>query len=559
LGYCSFARAITRARTAASGALVSALRAQKPLTRRNLRFDRVASMLEHEGAMQSLDRIARDVLDSLQEGCQVIDFDWRYLYVNDAQVEHGRLPREQLIGRTMMECYPDLEQQPFFEVLRRCMNERTRDRAEIEFIFADGTPGWFDLRIVPVPDGLCIISLDTSEERIARARLHGAEEQLRQSQKMEAVGVLAGGVAHDFNNLLSVIICYGDLSLAKLSPVDPLREDIAEIAKAADRAVVLTRQLLMFSRQQVLEPKVLRLNEVLAGMERMFQRILGADIDLVSLPGLALGRVKVDPSSLEQVIMNLVVNARDAMPQGGKLTLETGDVLLDEEYAREHLGVVPGPYVMLAVTDTGKGIDKATQARIFEPFFTTKPKGKGTGLGLSTAFGIVKQSGGSIWLYSEVGRGATFKVFLPSVDEPTTLLQAFDSPLTLRGNETILLVEDDDQVRAVTSGILQRNGYQVIEARNAGEALLQAETQQKIDLLLTDVVLPQMNGPELAKRLAPGRPAMKILCMSGYTDDSIVRHGVLESTMAFLQKPITMATLTAKVREVLDSGPPATR
>jgi two-component system, cell cycle sensor histidine kinase and response regulator CckA len=407
---------------------------------------------------------------------------------------------------------------------------------------------------------LCIISLDTSEERIARARLHSAEEQLRQSQKMEAVGVLAGGVAHDFNNLLSVIICYGDLSLAKLSPVDPLREDLAEIAKAADRAVVLTRQLLMFSRQQVLEPKVLRLDEVLGGMERMFQRILGADIDLVSLPAVALGRVKVDPSSLEQVIMNLVVNARDAMPQGGKLTLETGDVLLDEEYAREHLGVSPGPYVMLAVTDTGKGIDKATQARIFEPFFTTKPKGKGTGLGLSTAFGIVKQSGGSIWLYSEVGRGTTFKVFLPSVDEPTTLVQAFDSPLTLRGNETILLVEDDDQVRAVTSGILRRNGYQVIEARNAGEALLQAETQAKIDLLLTDVVLPQMNGPELAKRLAPERPAMKILCMSGYTDDSIVRHGMLESTMAFLQKPITMATLTAKVREVLDSGAaPATR
>jgi signal transduction histidine kinase/CheY-like chemotaxis protein len=504
--------------------------------------------------MQSLDRIARDVLDSLQEGCQVIGFDWRYLYVNDALVRQGRLPREELIGRTMMECYPSLEEQPFFAVLRRCMADRATDRAEIEFMFADGSPGWFDLRIVPVPDGICIISLDTTEERLARARLHGTEEQLRQSQKMEAVGVLAGGVAHDFNNLLSVIICYGDLSLAKLSPGDPLREDIGEITKAAGRATELTRQLLMFSRQQVLEPKVLVLNDVLSGMEKMFKRILGADIDLVSLPAPSLGRVKVDPSSLEQVIMNLVVNARDAMPNGGKITLETGDVLLDEEYARSHLGVTPGAYVMLAVTDTGKGIDKATQARIFEPFFTTKPKGKGTGLGLSTVFGIVRVSGGSIWLYSEPGRGSTFKVFLPSVDAPTALIHAFDSPLTLRGSETILLVEDDEQVRIVTSGILRRNGYQVIEARNAGEALLQSEKQGPIDLMLTDVVMPQMSGPELAKRLAVDRPRMKVLCMSGYTDDSIVRHGVLDATMSFLQKPITMASLTAKVREVLDTA-----
>jgi two-component system, cell cycle sensor histidine kinase and response regulator CckA len=503
--------------------------------------------------MQSLDKIARDVLDSLQEGCQVVGFDWRYLYVNDALVRQGRLPREELLGRTMMDCYPGLEEQPFFAVLRRCMRERVRDRAEIEFMFADGSPGWFDLRMVPVPDGLCIISLDTTEERLARARLHGAEEQLRQSQKMEAVGVLAGGIAHDFNNLLSVILCYGDLSRSKLEPNDPLREDLDEIGKAAKRAADLTRQLLMFSRQQVLEPKVLLLNDVLAGMEKMFQRILGADVDLVSLPAPSLGRVRVDPSSLEQVIMNLIVNARDAMPRGGKITLETGDVLLDEEYAKHHLGVTPGPYVMLAVTDTGRGIDKATQARIFEPFFTTKDKGKGTGLGLSTVFGIVKQSGGSIWLYSEPGRGTTFKVFFPCVDEPSALVLAFDSPLTLRGSETILLVEDDDQVRAVTSGLLQRNGYQVIEARNAGEALLQSERQEHIDLLLSDVVMPRMSGPELAKRLALTRPDMKVLCMSGYTDDSIVRHGVLEATMAFLQKPITMASLTAKVREVLDA------
>ncbi len=503
--------------------------------------------------MESLDRIARDVLDSLQEGCQVIAFDWRYLYVNDALVRQGRLAREELLGRTMMECYPGLEQQQFFAVLERCMRERVRDRTEIEFLFADGSPGWFDLQIVPVPDGICIISLDTTEERLARARLSAAESQLRQSQKMEAVGVLAGGIAHDFNNLLSVILCYGELVQNKLASSDALREDVVEITKAAARATELTRQLLMFSRQQVLEPKVLVVNEVIARMEKMFQRILGADIDLVFLPASSLGRVKVDPSSLEQVIMNLVVNARDAMPRGGKLTLETGDVMLDEEYASAHLGTTPGAYVMLAVTDTGRGIDKATQERIFEPFFTTKEKGKGTGLGLSTVFGIVKQSGGSIWLYSEPGKGTTFKVFLPSVDEPTTLVHAFSSPLNLHGHETILLVEDDDQVRTVTSGILQRNGYQVIEARNAGEALLQSEKQGPIDLILTDVVMPQMSGPELAKRLSLQRPGMKVLCMSGYTDDSIVRHGVLEATMSFLQKPITMSSLTAKVREVLDT------
>jgi CheY-like chemotaxis protein len=334
-----------------------------------------------------------------------------------------------------------------------------------------------------------------------------------------------------------------------------MHDDMQEIRTAGKRAADLTRQLLMFSRQQVLAPKVLDLNEVLTSMDKMLQRILGADVDLVSRPTKPLGRVRVDPSSVEQVIMNLVVNARDAMPTGGKLTMETDNVVLDEAYAQAHLGVKPGPHVMLAVTDTGTGIDSATLSRIFEPFFTTKEQGKGTGLGLSTVFGVVQQSGGSVWVYSEVGKGTTFKVYLPRVDAPVESMVPAEVRTPLRGSETILLVEDDDQVRAVARGILLKNGYEVIEARNAGEALLHSEQYKStIHLLLSDVVMPQMSGPELAKRLAKVRPDMKVLCMSGYTDDSIVRHGVLEAHIAYLQKPITPDTLATKVREVLEGA-----
>jgi two-component system, cell cycle sensor histidine kinase and response regulator CckA len=396
---------------------------------------------------------------------------------------------------------------------------------------------------------------DVTERERVQEILHKTEEQLRQSQKMDAVGRLAGGIAHDFNNMLSVILSYGQLALAEMNPADPMRADIEEIVKAGGRAADLTRQLLMFSRQQVLAPKVLDLNDVLTSMDRMLQRILGADVDLVSLLAPRLGRVRADLSSIEQVIMNLVVNARDAMPTGGMLTMETGNVVLDEEYARTHVGVAPGPYVMLAVTDTGTGIEKSILARIFEPFFTTKESGKGTGLGLSTVFGVVHQSGGSIWVYSEVGNGTTFKVYLPREDEALDVRDVA-SVTTQRGSETILLVEDDEQVRGAALVILRKSGYQVLDARNAGEALLHSERYPSaIHLLLTDVVMPQMSGPELAKRLVSTRPNMKVLCMSGYTDDSIVRHGVLAAHIAFLQKPITPDTLTARVREVLDGAP----
>jgi PAS domain S-box-containing protein len=403
---------------------------------------------------------------------------------------------------------------------------------------------------VQVGDRTCRLAV--GKDVTERLRL---EDQLRQAQKMDAIGRLAGGIAHDFNNMLSVILSYADMLLGDLKPEDPIRDDIEEIRKAGKRGGELTRQLLMFSRQQLIEPKVLDLNDVLGGMDKLLQRILGADVDLVSLPTRPLGRVRIDRGSIEQVILNLVVNARDAMPTGGKLTMETADVVLDAEYARNHHGVVPGPHVMLAVSDNGVGMDRATLERIFEPFFTTKANGKGTGLGLSTVFGIVRQGGGSVWVYSEPGKGTTFKVYLPRIDAELDAPRPIVPPTKLRGSETILLVEDDDQVRAVALGILRRNGYQVIEARHAGEALLHSEKASgAIDLLLTDVVMPQMSGPELAKRLASVRPGMKVLCMSGYTDDSIVRHGVLESHLAYVQKPITPEGLTSRVREVLDAG-----
>jgi two-component system cell cycle sensor histidine kinase/response regulator CckA len=389
----------------------------------------------------------------------------------------------------------------------------------------------------------------------AEEALRQSEEQLRQAQKMEAVGRLAGGVAHDFNNVLSVIMSYGELIVGDLKPADPLRADIEEIRKAASRAAGLTRQLLLFSRQQVVEPKVMDLNEVLASMDNMLQRILGEDVELVSVPAKGAGRVKVDPSHVEQVILNLVVNARDAMPTGGKLTIETANVVLDEDYTRSHLPAKAGPHVMMAVSDTGVGMDRETQTRIFEPFFTTKEKGKGTGLGLSTVFGIVQQSGGNIWVCSEPGKGTTFKIYLPRVDAELDVLSPSVAPTTLRGTETVLLAEDEEQVRSIVLNVLLRQGYHVIPAQNGGEALLLAERHSgTIDLLLTDVVMPTVSGPELAKRLAATRPDMKVLCMSGYTDDSIVRHGVLESGVAFIQKPITPTLLMTKVREVLDAG-----
>jgi two-component system cell cycle sensor histidine kinase/response regulator CckA len=501
--------------------------------------------------------IAADVLNGLLEGCQVIGFDWTYLYVNDAIVTQGRQSRDRLIGRTMMDCYPGIETTPMFAAMRRCMAERTRDRMENEFSFPDGSKGWFELRFIPVPEGTCILSLDITGEKRAAATLARTEEQLRHAQKMEAVGRLAGGVSHDFNNILSVVLSYTSLILGDLKSDDPLRADLEEIRKAGERGADLTRQLLAFSRQQVMLPKVIDLNQILAGMDKMLGRLLGADVELTLLPAAHVGKVKADPGQIEQIIMNLAVNARDAMPRGGKLTIQTNNTELDEAYAREHLGVAAGPCVVLAVTDTGIGMDRETQAHIFEPFFTTKEAGRGTGLGLSIVFGIVKQSGGHIWVYSEPDKGTTFKVYLPQSGTTTmTTSSQPPAPEDGRGSETILLVEDDEQVRALARGILRRRGYTVLEAPGAGEALLVVEQYgARIHLIVTDVVLPRMNGPQLVERIRTSRPDITVLFMSGYTNEAIIQHGILDSGVAFLQKPLRPDTLTRMVREALGPRP----
>ena len=396
---------------------------------------------------------------------------------------------------------------------------------------------------------------DISERKRAEQEMAALQEQLRQSQKMEAIGQLAGGIAHDFNNLLTIIKGYSQLSLMELKEGNALKVNIEQIEKAANRAADLTGRILAFSRHQIMDMKVLNLNTIVENLEKMLHRMIGENIELKMYLTEDFGRVKTDAGQIEQVIMNLAVNARDAMPHGGKFTIETANVELDEEYARKHADVTPGHYVMLSVSDTGIGMTPEVKERVFEPFFTTKKKGEGTGLGLSTVYGIVKQSGGHIWVYSEVGKGTTLKIYLPRVDEPLDEIrkEGVVREGLPRGSETILVVEDEEVVRKLTVRILQEQGYRVLEGGQGIDAFpIADEHEGQIHLLLTDVVMPKMSGKELAGRIAPLRPGIKVLYMSGYTDNAIAHHGILDKGINFIQKPFTVDGLARKVREVLD-------
>jgi signal transduction histidine kinase/CheY-like chemotaxis protein len=405
------------------------------------------------------------------------------------------------------------------------------------------------------PIGFRGISHDITERKRAEEGKRKLEAQLNQAQKMEAIGILAGGVAHDFNNLLTSIIGYAELALMDLGKNSRVNQSLDEILKAGHRAAGLTRQLLAFSRKELIRPEVLNFNSLIMNFEKMLRRLIREDIDIVSVCSPDLWQVEADPGQMEQVVMNLAVNARDAMPKGGKLTIETANVELNEDYFRDH-GVEnqAGPYVMLAVTDTGTGMDKETRARIFEPFFTTKGLGRGTGLGLSTVYGIVKQNKGHIWVYSEPEKGTTFKVYFPRVGVETEVAKREEVPVrSLEGSETILVVEDDEMLRKMAVKMLKGYGYRLITARNGEDALEIAGSHDgPVHLLLTDVVMPGMTGLDLAEQLKSRFPEIKVLYMSGYTDNVIADHGVLEKDVNFIQKPFSREGLGGKVREVLD-------
>jgi two-component system cell cycle sensor histidine kinase/response regulator CckA len=518
--------------------------------------------VRRSGVRRSPDQTSLSVLDTLLEGCQVISHDWKYLYLNGAVARQGRRTREELLGRTMMEAYPGIEQTPMFAELRRCMEQRVPHFMENEFTFPDGTKGWFELRFEPVPEGVFIMSLDITARRRAQEDLRVIEAQLHRAQKLEAVGQLAGGIAHDFNNIIAAQLGLCELALERVAPGDPLGAELEEIRECANRAARLTGQLLAFSRKQALEPRVLNLNDIVARTDVMLRRLIGEDVTLVTRLEPDLGLVRADDGQIEQVVVNLVVNARDAMPAGGTLSMETANVELDEEYARAHVDTVAGPHVMLAITDTGHGMDEATRSRLFEPFFTTKGQ-RGTGLGLATLHGIVRQSGGNIWVYSEPGRGTTFKIYLPRVSGEAVADEAVRVVEPVRGSgERLFIVEDDATLRRLFARMLVSLGYAVSVADNGVAALAMLEgAGARPDLLVTDVVLPGMPGPALVKELQQRWPDVAVLFTSGYPANAVVHSGAVGSGAPFLQKPFGIMELGAAVRAALgtptEPGPAA--
>ena len=517
---------------------------------------------EHEHAMKASEARYRRLFEAAKDGILILDGDTGQIVdVNPFLMELTGYSHKDFLGKYLWESGPfkdiaaskasfaKLHAQEYVRYEDLPLEARDGRKIDVEFVSNVYHVG--DQRVIQ-----CNIRDITARKRADDERAE-LEKQLRISQKMEAIGSLAGGVAHDFNNLLSVILNYTGFVEDGLREGDPVKDDLLEVRKAAERAAVLTHQLLAFSRKQDLQPETLNLNQTAAGLEKMLRRILGEDIDLVMTLAPDLGLTLADPGQIEQVLMNLVVNARDAMPEGGKLTIETANGEFDEQCASQQVASVSGPHVLLTVTDTGCGMDVQTKARLFEPFFTTKEKGKGTGLGLSTVYGIVKQSGGNIWVNSEPGQGTSFRIYLPREPLATTVTGIMPQTVSrlATGTETILIVEDELALRKVAKRILDASGYTILAAADGEEALLTCRQYAgNIDLLVTDVVMPRMSGKILALKLLGTRPALKVLYMSGYTYSAIGRHGVLEAGTHFIAKPFTAGQLTRKVRDVLDGS-----
>jgi len=507
-------------------------------------------------ALREQERLLRQIIDANPSLIFVKDWNGRFVLVNQATAHVYGTTVDALVGKTDGDFNRNTEEVAHFLRDDRDVMSSGQPKiiAEEPVTNPAGETRWFQTIKVPLrspAEGTATL-LGVATEITERKRL---EEQLLQSQKMEAVGQLAGGVAHDFNNILTAIVGYTDLLAAELASNVRQLEDLEEIRKAARRAAALTRQLLAFSRKQVLEPRIIDVNAVVLNLDKMLRSLISENIELKTDLAVNLGAARADPNQIEQVIMNLAINARDAMPDGGTVTIETGNVTLDDAYAGQHVSVIPGEYVMLAVSDTGCGMDAKTQSRIFEPFFTTKPAGRGTGLGLSTVYGIVKQTGGNIWLYSEPGKGTTFKIYLPAIAAlPEDIGKVAPAEAPRRGAGTVLVVEDDEQLRRLTHRALDAQGYTVLVADRGGTALDIARRHKgEIDLLLTDVIMPDTNGRKLAETIRAARPGMRVLYMSGYPDGAIASHGMLEPGVAYLAKPFTTEAITRRVREVLEA------
>ncbi len=506
-----------------------------------------------EEALKESREYLNQIINCIGDFIFVMDRQHRLILLNDAMCDFMGKRREEMLGRTGPEINPATAGPSLWK------QEETLFSTGREVVTEDSVPD-FRGNVRPLLTKKSLLTDRSGNKQIVGVARDITEykrlqAQFLQAQKMEAIGALAGGVAHDFNNLLNVINGYSELILETIGPDDPIRADLNHIRNAAQHAASLTSQLLAFSRKQILQPEILNLNDSITQMSSMLRRVIGENIDVVTVTQPGLGLVSADPGQIQQIIMNLAVNARDAMPGGGKLTIETTNVDCDEDYVKDHPAVKAGSYVMLAISDNGIGMDEATKAHLFEPFFTTKGKGKGTGLGLSTIYGIVKQSNGFIWVYSEPGKGSTFKIYLPRAEDSAVSVTAKSATRTeSRGTETVLVVEDEETVRDLACRILRDRGYNTLEAANATQALAVAGGRGgEIHLVLTDVILPGMTGKDLVSRLKSERPNIKVLYTSGYPDNSIVHHGILDRGVAFLQKPFTVKSMVNKVREVLDS------